>query len=231
MAAPPPIQMASGPEKVEVVEEVDPTEKLCNALYSIDCSGSFAASCKLKDAYLAPIFVNDIGPVGFPLNESTALQLVEKARQAPFGMGSETIVDTSIRNTWELDNTQFQLAGEQWTTTIDIASKWAAKMLGVHVPSTAVTAELYKMLIYEKGALFKAHTEYATIALCITLVLGRSRLTMAREQLGKGAGNVRHPRHLPSIQTRRWRPGLETSRHNQGLQVVSGTASYVLLVF
>jgi len=152
--------MASRTGEVEKVAL--PTEKLCDALYSIDCSGSFAASSKLKDAHLAPIVVNDIGPVEFPLSESTALQLIEKARQAPFGMGSETIVDTSVRNTWELDNTQFQLAGEQWTSTIDIASKWAAKKLGVH--GTTVTAELYKMLIYENGALFKAHTEYAIIA-------------------------------------------------------------------
>jgi hypothetical protein len=37
-----------------------------------------------------------------------------------------------------------------------MVSRWAAKEMGI---KETVTAQLYKMLIYEKGAMFKPHTE------------------------------------------------------------------------
>lgn len=59
------------------------------------------------------IFVQDVGPIGLPLSESQAKALIAKAHQAPFGKGSSTIVDTSVRNTWEINPDQFQLRSPQ----------------------------------------------------------------------------------------------------------------------
>jgi len=128
---------------------------LCKALDSIKAAGSFAAFREISETSVAPIFVHDVGLVGFPLQKSMTRALIEKARQAPYGKGNETFVDTSVRNTWELDAAQLDL-GPQWAPAIDDACKWVAQQLGITAP---VTAELYKMLIYEEGALFKAHTE------------------------------------------------------------------------
>ena len=47
------------------------------------------------------------GDIKLPLNVATARRLIRQARQAPYGIGSETIVDTAVRNTWELDAAQF----------------------------------------------------------------------------------------------------------------------------
>ena len=129
---------------------------LCEALESIKAAGTFAAFARIQDEGFPTVVVRDVGPVGFPLQASAAHQLIEKARRAPYGKGSETLVDMSVRNTWELDASQLDLSGDSWTALLGRACKWVAQQLGISAP---VTAELYKMLIYEKGALFKAHTE------------------------------------------------------------------------
>lgn len=132
-------------------------EGLREALDAIRPAGSFAAFRRLRLTSINSILVHDVGNIaGFPLQEAAARQLIEKARQAPYGKGSETFVDTSVRNTWELDASQLDLS-PQWASTIDKACAWVARQLGITAP---VRAELYKMLIYEKGAMFKAHTEY-----------------------------------------------------------------------
>lgn len=130
---------------------------LREALSSIKAPGEFAAAMPLAERCIYPIWIRDgTGLVKFPLQEEAARRLIEKARQSPYGKGSETFVDTSVRNTWELDAALLDLSGP-WPSVIQSVSKWAAKELGITGP---VNAELYKMLIYEKGAMFKAHTEW-----------------------------------------------------------------------
>ncbi|KAK4196597.1 hypothetical protein QBC40DRAFT_268358 [Triangularia verruculosa] len=144
-------------------------KKLCEALDGIKADGSFAAFANLLQPALKPIRVHDVGHVTYPLQETTARQLIEKARQAPYGKGSETFVDTSVRNTWELDAAQLDL-DPKWGATINVACKWVAHKLGITAP---VTAELYKMLIYGKGAMFKPHTDTEKIpGMFGTLVIG-----------------------------------------------------------
>lgn len=55
--------------------------------------------------------------------------------------------------------------------TVSGLAIWAGKQLGITGP---VTAELYKMLLYEKGALFKPHTDtekipgmFGTMVVCL----------------------------------------------------------------
>ncbi|KAK4456763.1 hypothetical protein QBC42DRAFT_237836 [Cladorrhinum samala] len=152
----------------------DPNTKirrdLCKALDEIKTSGSFAAFSRIAHTSIRPIAVRDVGEIPHPLKEATARQLIDKARQAPYGKGSETFVDTSVRNTWELDAAQLDLS-PHWASTVKVACKWVGQQLGITAP---VTAELYKMLIYEKGALFKPHTDtekipgmFGTLVICL----------------------------------------------------------------
>ncbi|CAP71744.1 uncharacterized protein PODANS_6_6960 [Podospora anserina S mat+] len=82
---------------------------LCDALDRIKAAGSFAAFAKLTESSLYPISVRDVGHVALPLGEDSAQQLIEKARQAPYGKGTEAFVDTSVRSTWVLDAAQLEL--------------------------------------------------------------------------------------------------------------------------
>lgn len=118
----------------------------------------------------AAAFREGVGLVKLPLQPQDAQRLISKARQAPYGKVTETFVDTSVRNTWELDATLPDLS-DPWRTTVSGLAIWADKQLGITGP---VTAELYKMLLYEKGALFKPHTDtekipgmFGTMVVCL----------------------------------------------------------------
>ncbi|MCJ1319409.1 hypothetical protein MMC15_004745 [Xylographa vitiligo] len=95
-------------------------ELLLNALDNIDdhSAGSFAAFGTLSSAANPGLYVEGLGPIGLPLTASDAHRLVAICHQAPFGRGSETIVDTSVRRTWELNPSQFLLRNPAWSKTI-----------------------------------------------------------------------------------------------------------------
>jgi hypothetical protein len=134
---------------------VDFQEDLLEALGGINASGSFASSGTLED--MEPrLLVRGIGEISLPLGVAQAQQLIKMARQAPYGKGSETIIDTSVRNTWELGDDQFEFLNPRWPGYVQKLCSRVAIDLGINSP---INAHLYKMLIYEKGAMFKAHTE------------------------------------------------------------------------
>lgn len=138
----------------------DLRDDMLKALDSITSSGTFANAHKLgyKLGWIIPgLVVEDVGPIDLPLRETQAKQMIAKARHAPYGKGSETIVDTSVRNTWELDPSQFQLTATRWPKLVAEICQAISEEAGLG--GAQVHAHLYKMLIYEKGAMFKAHTE------------------------------------------------------------------------
>lgn len=103
------------------------------------------------------IYVHDVGRISLPLSDLQAKELIAKSRQDPCRNGGGTIVDTSLEgNAWEINPDQFQIRSPQWKPHMDGLLQVMAAKLGVRVP---ISAELYKMLLYEKGAIPKAHTE------------------------------------------------------------------------
>lgn len=134
-------------------------DDLLDALSAIKTSGSFAYSTAIADPPPCDISVPGIGNIRMPLEESQARELVALARQAPYGKGAETIVDTSVRNTWELDSSQFVCQSPHWNQWLQgVCEDFVVPKLGIS-PERCIGAVPYKMLIYEKGAMFKAHTE------------------------------------------------------------------------
>ena len=97
------------------------------------------------------------GVLSFPIPQSQAQALVADADRAPYGRGQETIVDASVRDCWQLAPDRIRLAGRTWAGTFgDILDRTTA---GLGCPEGAVTAELYKLLIYERGGFFKPHRD------------------------------------------------------------------------
>ncbi|KAH6637321.1 hypothetical protein F5144DRAFT_487807 [Chaetomium tenue] len=144
------------------------------ALGDIEHPGSFAGFGALPTADFADqlgLYVDGIGNIDVPLQEEQARQLIAQCRQAPFGKGSKTIVDTSVRNTWELDASQFRFYNDAWASSVSQCISFVKKTLGITSP---IIADPYKMPIYEKGAMFKAHTDtekipgmFGTLAICL----------------------------------------------------------------
>ena len=121
--------------------------------------GDFARQGTLSSANNPGLNVHGLGIIGLPLSTRDAVELGKFCHQAPFGKGSETIVDTTVRNTWELNADQFELQNPAWQTTLDDALEQVASTLGVVGGRTNIRAELYKLLLYNEGAFFDIHSE------------------------------------------------------------------------
>src|SRR5689334_20850256 len=69
--------------------------------------------------------VEGLGRVPVPLKRGMAKSLIAACRVAPYGKGTETLVDTRVRKTFELDPQKFRL-GEEWNSAIAQATRMVA---------------------------------------------------------------------------------------------------------
>lgn len=151
--------------------------QLRNALNYLPAAVSFASSGLCPIEVNPAISVASLGGIGLPLSERDAQLVSGVSHQAPYGKGSDTIVDRAVRETKELDADQFELKNPEWQKALEAVVGRAATELGVPGGAVGVKAVLYKLLLYGEGAMFKEHREYdsgPTIGVAIpadTLVL------------------------------------------------------------
>lgn len=105
------------------------------------------------------LYVEDVGSVGVPVSEHDAKRIISANRQAPFGNGRETYVDTTVRQTWEIDAARISFQHPKWHSHLQEAVDAATQQLGIAKSSQHVRAELHELLVYEESAMFRAHTE------------------------------------------------------------------------
>ncbi|KAL8907098.1 MAG: hypothetical protein Q9171_006003 [Xanthocarpia ochracea] len=143
-------------------EKVDFMDDLRRLISEVHASGSFAAFGTI-DSFVNPgIFIDPIGIVRLPLSEDDAHALAQISHKAPFGKGNETLVDESFRKTWQIDAANIRIFNKDWQLCLDRILEHVAKGLGIPGGPSNIRAELYKMLLYEKGAMFKPHQEFVT---------------------------------------------------------------------
>jgi hypothetical protein len=131
------------------------TTDLAATLRTVRRPGDFFASGTTE--FLAPLLeVDGVGPVALPLLPIQAEQLVAVAERAPFGRGEETLVDTAVRRTWQIGADRVRIRGQRWGRTLDTIVARVADGLGVGEP---VAAELYKLLVYDRGSFFVGHRD------------------------------------------------------------------------
>ncbi len=102
------------------------------------------------------INVDELGPVAVPLKRGMAKSLIESCQAAPYGKGTQTLVDAKVRKTYELDPRKFRL-GDEWNSAIADTTRTVADQLGL--PADRLEAKLYKLLVYEKGGFFLSHRD------------------------------------------------------------------------
>eukprot|EP01006_Ploeotia_vitrea_P016302 TRINITY_DN46896_c0_g1_i1.p1 TRINITY_DN46896_c0_g1~~TRINITY_DN46896_c0_g1_i1.p1 ORF type:complete len:435 (-),score=28.30 TRINITY_DN46896_c0_g1_i1:8-1312(-) len=93
----------------------------------------------------------------FPVNGTS---IVPYCQVAGFGKGEQTVVDTSIRNTYELKPEHFSLNANWTEQHLQPNGSLLQKIrrdLAFDVPH--VEAELYKLLVYPTGSFFKPHVD------------------------------------------------------------------------
>ncbi len=145
-------------------------DKLLKAVGAVDRPGTFCTSSDL--ALVMPgLEVDGLGAVGLPLGTTQGRKLIALCRQAPYGKGTETLVDTDVRRVWELDPEQFQLINPKWQELLSTIIDRVQEELGLGKHKLA--AHLYKLLLYEKGGFFVPHRDGEKLdRMVATLMIG-----------------------------------------------------------
>jgi predicted 2-oxoglutarate/Fe(II)-dependent dioxygenase YbiX len=131
------------------------TTELTEILKTIDRPGNFYTA-GTTEIFAPHIEVEGVGPIALPLLPIQVEQLVAVAEQAPYGRGEETLVDTEVRRTWQINANQIRIEGRHWPQALESIVARVAEGLGV---IDKVEAELYKLLVYEEGCFFVDHRD------------------------------------------------------------------------
>ena len=100
--------------------------------------------------------VEGVGPVAIPCLPLQMEQLIAASNLAPYGRGEQTLVDTQVRRTWQIDADRVRLQGRHWDKTLEAIVARVTEGLGV---DGSVVAELYKLLVYDEGSFFTTHRD------------------------------------------------------------------------
>jgi hypothetical protein len=149
----------SSSSELESSTRAELCEDLNECLSNVQSDGSFALFEHLSNPPNPGICLKNGELIGLPLSNRDAQIIVAASHAAPFGKGEETLVDSSVRKTWELSAGDFQIRNPAWKPFLESIVAKVSAGLGVDATGKGVSAELYKMLLYDEGAMFKPHQE------------------------------------------------------------------------
>jgi len=110
-----------------------------------------------REVPMPKVTVDGVGVLSFPVPPAQIETLIGQATRAPYGRGEETIHDEAVRKVWQLPPEKVQIGGKSWAANFAGILERVATGLGCE--GMAVSAELYKMLIYDTGGFFLAHRD------------------------------------------------------------------------
>ncbi|ROW04644.1 hypothetical protein VPNG_07420 [Cytospora leucostoma] len=131
-------------------------QDLAEGLKAVQFFGDFATQKNYSQFVNPGLEVADC-PIPLPLISLFADQIKAVSRPAPFGRGDETVVDHSVRLTWELNTTEFRNTNPAWPKFLDTIKQDAAHSLGLSPASISI--DPHKLLLYETGSFFKRHKD------------------------------------------------------------------------
>ncbi len=98
------------------------TEELAKILALVDRPGDFYAVGRTE--LLVPrIEVEGVGPTALPLLAAQAKRLIKVATRAPYAHGAETVVDTKVRRTWQIEASRIAIGGDVVLRTVSSARR------------------------------------------------------------------------------------------------------------
>ncbi|KAJ3542327.1 hypothetical protein NM688_g5980 [Phlebia brevispora] len=118
--------MASAREKPDICGALEDALR-----QTLNFTGAISFHQSYQNAPNPGITLPDVGPVGLPLNPREAEVIKAHAEQAPFGMGERTVVDTSIRDTWQMDARTVKFRNPTWNTWLNNVVQEVCRTLGV----------------------------------------------------------------------------------------------------
>jgi hypothetical protein len=125
-------------------------------LADVKRAGDFFVQGSL-DAPIPRIEIDGVGVLSFPVPASQIEAVIKRAHRAPYGRGERTIVDTSVRNAWQLDAADVRIGGKGWDKAFH--QIMSTVITGLGCSGMNVSATMYKLLVYETGGLFRPHRD------------------------------------------------------------------------
>ena len=126
-------------------------------LSKLDSPGTFACrrTAPADDLLLE---VRGVGRLRFPISRAQAERLCRIARPARYGLGEQTLLDRTVRNTWEIPKSRVKIDRRRWNRTLLPILEALRTDLGL--PDTCrLKAELHAMLVYAPGQFFLPHQD------------------------------------------------------------------------
>jgi hypothetical protein len=63
--------------------------------------------------------VDGAGTLSFPVPDAQIASIVRRSERAPYGRGEETIVDTSLRNVWQIASGKVKIGRKFWLANFE----------------------------------------------------------------------------------------------------------------
>lgn len=133
----------------------DYPQALADLLASVQRPGGFHVAGSF-DIHPPRLEVEGVGAIALPLLSAQAEALVAGAEPAPYGRGGDTLVDSRVRRTRQVDAARVKLTGRKWAE--DLEGVVERVRMGLAVAGT-IEAQLYKLLIYDTGSFFVSHRD------------------------------------------------------------------------
>ncbi len=131
-------------------------ERLEELLRSIDRPGNYCVGGR-EFLPVPRVVVKGVGELSFPVPPVQIEALADAAERAPYGKGTRTLVDPSVRDCWQIDARNVNLSGRAWPGSLAKIMELVAEGLGL--PAERLGAELYKLLVYRRGGFFAEHRD------------------------------------------------------------------------
>ena len=139
--------------EIEYNQDLRPLETV---LSGVKRHGDFFVSGALGMP-MPKVDVDGVGTLSFPVLEAQFAAIVRQAERAPYGRGAQTIIDTSVRKVWQIAPDKVRIGGKSWAANFQ--SMLSKVSVGLGCGGVTVSAELYKLLVYEREGFFLPHRD------------------------------------------------------------------------
>jgi hypothetical protein len=162
---------------IEYNQDLKPLEVVLSAVKQ---PGDFFV-CGAMELPMPRIEVEGAGTLSFPVPDAQIAAIVRRAKRAPYGRGEKTIVNTSVRKVWQIPPGGIKISGKSWAANFEtILSRVRA---GLGCDDASISAELYKLLVYDRGGFFLTHRDtektdgmFGTLVVTLPSVYGGGEL-------------------------------------------------------
>ena len=139
--------------EIEYNQQLKPLEAV---LLGVRQPGDFFV-CGAIEMPMPKVEIEGAGTLSCPVPDAQVADVIRRAERAPYGKGEATIVDTSVRKVWQISAGHIKIGGKSWNANFEnVLSKVKT---GLGCDDAIVTAELYKLLVYDRGGFFLAHRD------------------------------------------------------------------------